>query len=163
MPCKLLEMRMFRALFLACVLMLGGGSVSKAQVAAAAPAEIGVIANQFLSDLKAGNSAEAFHFAFKDLESSLGTTTIDNISGQTSGLLKTFGSIQKWSPFKTDLITGTLIRQTYYVECTNVPLFITIQFYNGGAGWHVVDVQLNSYSNAKSSGYLDDVYTQKVH
>jgi hypothetical protein len=123
---------MVRALFLAGALTLAGFGIANAQGTAAPPAEIGVIANQFLSDLKAGKSSDGFHFAFKDIESLMGTTTIDNISAQTGALLKTFGDIQKWSPFKTDVIANTFIRRTYYVECKSAPLFVTIQFYNGG-------------------------------
>jgi hypothetical protein len=153
---------MARVLFLACALALATVGASNAQVSAP-PGEIGVIANQFLSDLKAGKSSEAFHFAFKDLEASLGTTTVENVAAQTSAALKTFGTIQKWSSFKTDFVTPSLVRQTYYVECKDVPLFLTIQFYNGGGGWHVIDIQLNTYSNAKEKGYLDQVYTQSAH
>jgi hypothetical protein len=152
---------MIRVFFLAGALALAIAEPSNAQ-AVAPPKEIGVIADQFLSDVKAGKTSEAFHFVFKDLEASMGTTTVDNVSAQTAALLKTFGPIQRWSSFKTDIITSSLIRQTYYVECKDAPLFVTMQLYNSGAGWHVVDIQLNSYNKAKDSGYLDDVHTQSA-
>lgn len=146
-----------RPIIAAACLFIASASAADAQSRASLPAPAAAEADQFLSLLKQGKASEAFHGAFHDVEPQMGSQTIDTAGAQTAAMLKTFGEIIDWSPYQTDAITPHMIRQTYFVRCSAIPLFATIQFYEAVSGWHIVDIQLNTYTNGKNAGYYDAV------
>ena len=105
-----------------------------------------------------GKASDAFHDALREVEPQIGEQSFDSGAAQAGALLKTFGDVIDWSKYETDWITPTLIRQTYYVRSTNVPFFLTVLFYDTGKGWHIIDIQMNSYNNGKVAGYYDTVH-----
>lgn len=144
-----------RSALVAACLVLGGAAVARAQPPANLPASASAAADHFLAQLKQGDATDAFHDALRDLEPQVGTQLIDNASAQFTATLKTFGNIIDWSSYETDRITPQFIRQTYFVRCENIPLFLTVQFYDAGKGWRIVDVQFNTYANGRSAGFFD--------
>jgi hypothetical protein len=131
-------------------------SLESAQAAPLPPAAA-VQGEQLLTGLKQGHVAEAFHGAFRDIEGSLGSNTIDNLAAQTTGILKSLGDIVDWSDYETDEITSTLLRHTYFVRCSSVPMFVTVQFYYVSGVWRIIDIQLNSYDKGRTAGYYGEL------
>lgn len=41
------------------------------------------------------------------------------------------------------------------MRCENIPLFLTVQFYDAGKGWRIVDVQFNTYANGRNAGFFE--------
>lgn len=144
-----------RSALVAACLVLGSPAAARAESPANLPASASATAEQFLTELKQGQAPEAFHYAFHDIEPEMGSQTIESAAAQFTATLKTFGGIIDWSSYETDHITPHLIRQTYFVRCQNIPLFLTVQFYDAGKGWRIVDVQFNTYTNGRNAGFFD--------
>jgi len=116
--------------------------------------EIAELSSGFFNELKAGRISEAMHSALKSSERVLGTQAIDNVASGTTALLRSTGNIKDWSIYNTNVIADGLIEETYYVRCTIVPLFATLQFYKTDGGWHIIDVRLNTLLLAREAGYV---------
>ena len=150
-----------RPVITAACLFIASAGAADAQGRPPLPAPAAAEAEKFFSLIKQGKAPEAFHDAFHDVEPQMGSQTIDTAGAQTAAMLKTFGEIIDWSPYETDTITPHMFRQTYFVRCSAIPMFVTIQFYEADKGWHIVDIQLNTYTNGKNAGYYDAVQAAK--
>lgn len=114
--------------------------------------ELERVGDQFMGALKAGKAAEAFTEAFKDIPSM-------NTGAQTGGasiaaFLNSFGGVVDWSPLADKVYSGTFVRRSYYVRTPQVPLFVTIIFYNPGVKWTISDVQMGTYYNETNNNHL---------
>ncbi len=117
------------------------------------PAPVREIADEFLGQLKSNQPSEAIRSAFRDTAPLLGSTVVDNLIGGVTNALRTLGPLQEWSIYRTNEIAPGFIEVTYFVKTANVPAFATFQFYNPGERWRVIDFRLNTYINARNSGY----------
>lgn len=82
------------------------------------------------------------------------TSGIEAVGASTQAMLKNFGGIVDWSEYGRQQIGVTFIRQTFYVRTGSTPLFMTLILYQPGAGWRVTDIQLGTYYNQRSQGFL---------
>jgi hypothetical protein len=146
---------MSRAFVVALLLWFAASAPVHAQPAKSLPTEVTALSERFFTMLKGGSATDAMHFAFKDVEAAMGSAAIDATASQVSAGLKTFGGVIDWSPAGTSYLTPNLIQQIYFVRCQNLPLFFTIQFYNPGSGWRVIDMKFTTYNEGKAAGYLD--------
>lgn len=146
---------MVREVVLAITLVFATAAAADAQSADILPREADVLADKFFRDLKGGDVNGAFHSAFKDTEAIVGTATLDNTSAQVGALLKGFGAIEDWKPFKTTVLSPSFARMVYLMRCDKVPVFWAVQFYNPGAYWRIIDVQVGTYNQARALGILD--------
>jgi len=146
---------MIRHAAIALMLSLVGVLPASAQETRAAPAAVNAISEAFLTQMKSGRVSEAVHGAFKETEPFMGSTNIDALVANMNGFMNTLGKIQDWKLYRNKFPDTDLVEQTYFVRCANVPFFITIQLYNPGDKWRIIDLQMNTYQNAKTAGYVD--------
>ncbi len=145
---------MFRAVLLALTLAFGAVGAANAGEADIPP-PVAAVANQFFTQLQDEKYPEAFHAAFKSLEKAMGTANIDAAALGIREFTKDFGSITKWSVLRVNVYNSDFIEVTYCVEYDIIPIFFTLQFYNAGGGWHIVDVKANTFNKARDDGLID--------
>ena len=145
-----------RILSLAAALCVVGPSATNAATPLPSGPEPSAIETQFFDDLERGDAAAAYHYAFRETESVLGTSNVENLAAQTQGAIKNFGSLETWTLFKKKQITPTFFQDVFYVKFGIVPMFVELQFYKPNDHWLVTEIQIGTYRNAITSGYVDE-------
>lgn len=146
---------MFRSILLAVALAFGIVSAAGAAGEDQIPPPATALATQFFTLLQDEKYPEAFHFAFKDLEKALGSSNVDAAAISIQDFTKSFGTVTSWTVARVRLFGPDYVEVTYRVNYEAVPIFYTLQFYNPGKGWRIIDVKANTLDKARSMQLVD--------
>lgn len=148
---------MFRSTLLALALAFGivGAATAAVPGEDQIPPPATALATQFFTLLQDEKYPQAFHFAFKDLEKALGSSNVDAAAIGIQDFTKSFGTITRWTVARVRVFGPDYVEVTYRVNYEAVPIFYTLQFYDNGKGWRIVDVKANTLDKARALQLID--------